>query len=73
MRILNDRHLTATDRRALAFMREHETDRAHSPRKDYQLQPAADHPGAHWFTIKARELDDYGRATVRTTRALLQL
>lgn len=73
MRILNGAHLTATDRQALAFIRENETDKAHSARIDYELAPAAEHAGAHWFTIKKREHDDHGRPQVRTRRALLQL
>lgn len=73
MKILNDKHLTALDRRALQTMRDNGWTSAVSKRRNYQLRPAADGaPQRFEFRVERHEQDDYGRPVSRVSMALLQ-
>ena len=64
-------HLTAADRQAIAAMRANGWTRAHSKRKRYGLEPAADRAGVFLLTVRHSERDDFGRPVERVRRTLI--
>lgn len=64
-------HLTATDRRAIAFILDAGSYRGATERIEYQL---ADHeaPNTYHVWMRRNERDDMNRPTVRKSRAVIR-
>lgn len=71
MKILNGKHLTATDRRALAGMVKNNWTIAQSKRKRFHLTYCRD--GTAIFKVTSMERDDWGRPVSRLTCAHLDM
>lgn len=64
-------HLTAHDRRVLAYMQAHAITTASSKRKAYELQPTE--PGRAVLVMRHNETDDWGRVVRRVYKAEVQI
>lgn len=59
--ILDNKHLTVANRKALSQMREQGLQHAKSPRITYSLLPSPDVDGAFVATMTTNERNDYGQ------------